>query len=1238
MNKTQLNLILTICLIGGLLFGAKSCIGRSGNKTKIGSSDIPVFTINAPSNLSATAISFTQINLSWSDNSNNEDGFEIWRSIPPTNTDYSLLATVPSGMLSYSDTSVTSSNIYYYRVRAYNTIGDYSVYSNEANAFAFDYAWLPPFVAVVAGIDFSLALASNGTLWAWGLNNLGQLGIGDFSNRILPNLIASDFNSELFNNIAVVDAYNHVIARKTNGTLWAWGANESSQLGLGDDFDTPAPAQIGTDSDWSIVSAGGNHTLALKTTGTMWSWGDNTIGQLGLGDTIMRTTPTQVGTQTNWFAVTAGLDYTIGLKTNPDPDEIGGTIWAWGWNYSGQLGLGDYGEATRRKTPSQVGAQSDWSAVSAGTDHTIALKTDRTLWVWGDNWYGQLGFGTSGWAPVVDIPNRVWPETDWSRISAGYYYTTAIKANSSGGAGGTLWSWGRNSSISSWFTGQLGREGDQTRPGQVGTQTDWSIVSAGYIHTIALTTNGSIWVWGNNGLGQLGLGDNINRTIPYPLGGPIAPVSLSLIVISSSQINLSWTDNSFNETGFIIERKTGVTGEWQQIGTVGANITSYSDAEALPGNTYYYRVCAYNSFGNSLYSNEPSEIPILFSPSILPLRVISSAQINVFWADNSPDESGFQIERKIDITGTWGTTFTVGANVTSFSDTTVSTGNTYYYRVRAFNALTTSEYTDETTPALSTPSNLLLSIASANQIDFSWLDNSSDESGFQIERRISTGTWDTVFIVGANVTSFADTTVSPGNIYYYHVRAFNAFINSAYSYEITPSLANPTLLTIISISTTQINLSWQDNSSDEDGFKIERKTTRYGTWIEIGTTGAGITTYSDITPDGFAPFTYYYRVKAYNNFANSAYSNEITAAISGNWSVTAGGDSFTLALKSDDTLWEWGDNQKGQLGLGNTTKSLYPIRVGIDSDWVKIAAGNAYTINIKANGTIWGWGDNYSGQLGINQAYNYKKTPTQIGTQSDWSAVAAGNAHTLAVKTNGTLWAWGGNYHAALGDGTVDNRFTPRQIGIDSDWAIVEAGYYYSLALKTNSDGSVGTLWAWGWNSIGQLGLGDYTQRNTPTQIGNQSDWMAITAGTQHTISLKTNGTIWSWGSNYYGSLGLGDTLDRNMPTQIGIQTQWSKVAVGSSHTVTLKRDGTIWVWGYNLVGQLGLGDSGDVTQRLIPTQLGNQTDWITLGAGGMHSLAIKTNGTLWAWGYNGSGELGLGDKIDKNIPTLVGE
>ena len=341
-----------------------------------------------------------------------------------------------------------------------------------------------------------------------------------------------------------------------------------------------------------------------------------------------------------------------------------------------------------------------------------------------------------------------------------------------------------------------------------------------------------------------------------------------------------------------------------------------------------------------------------------------------------------------------------------------------------------------------------------------------------------------------------------------------------------------------------------------------------------------------------------------------------------------------FAQTATQSLWAWGNNYFGQLGLGNNSgyDTTSATRV-LDSSSIKvIKSGYAHTVKIKNDGTLWAWGRNDYGQLGLGDSKNYN-IPKKVGTDTNWINVGTGMYHTLAIKKDGTLWSWGRNIYGQLGLGNYTDYNSPQQIDTASDWLDIAITLDGSYAIKNN-----GTLWSWGVNQYGQLGLGNSTTYNSPHQVGSDSNWHKVTCNASHALAIKNDGTLWGWGSNAYCQLGLGNSTTStnfNIPQQVGTDSTWVDISTGYLHTIGIKSDGTLWSWGYNGNGQLGLGSNTLVYNS--PTKLGVESSWKTVSTMYAHNIAMKKNGTLWSWGYNGNGQLGLGNKTNYNSPQQIG-
>jgi alpha-tubulin suppressor-like RCC1 family protein len=340
-----------------------------------------------------------------------------------------------------------------------------------------------------------------------------------------------------------------------------------------------------------------------------------------------------------------------------------------------------------------------------------------------------------------------------------------------------------------------------------------------------------------------------------------------------------------------------------------------------------------------------------------------------------------------------------------------------------------------------------------------------------------------------------------------------------------------------------------------------------------------------------------------------------------------------LSEPGDLQAWAWGCNGQGRLGDGSVTNQSSPVSVvGGFSDWCEISAGSFHSLAVRTDGTAWAWGNNSSGQLGDGTTTARSSPVSVVGGFADWCEVSAGRYHSLAVRTDGTAWAWGCNGQGRLGDGSVTNQSSPVSVvGGFADWCEVSAGSYHSLAVRTD-----GTAWSWGFNGDGQLGDGSVTNQSSPVSVvGGFADWCEISAGGFHSLAVRTDGTAWAWGFNGQGRLGDGSVTNRSSPVSVvGGFADWCQVSGGRFHSLAVRTDGSAWAWGFNGQGRLG---DGSVTNRTSPVSVvGGFGDWCEISAGYSHSLAVRTDGTAWAWGYNHRGQLGDLTVTSRTSPVSV--
>tara|TARA_B100001094_G_C18136335_1_gene775296 strand:+ start:23 stop:1216 length:1194 start_codon:yes stop_codon:yes gene_type:complete len=340
-----------------------------------------------------------------------------------------------------------------------------------------------------------------------------------------------------------------------------------------------------------------------------------------------------------------------------------------------------------------------------------------------------------------------------------------------------------------------------------------------------------------------------------------------------------------------------------------------------------------------------------------------------------------------------------------------------------------------------------------------------------------------------------------------------------------------------------------------------------------------------------------------------------------------------------------GSNSYGTLGLNSRQGRSSPTQ--LTGTWSKIsAAGSSRSFfGLKTDGTAWAWGNSSAyGILGLNNNIS-RSSPTQLPGTTWGSQFTCDDTSSFWIKTDGTLWAWGGDTYGMLGlnQGPTAKKSSPTQIGTNTTWSSVVTGSGSANALKTD-----GTLWAWGRNYAGELGLNQKASPflhgiSSPTQIPGTT-WKTLGKAASTSIATKTDGTLWMWGNDQFGKLGQNTNgVQRSSPIQVGTNTTWDKVCYSPSHILAIKTDNTLWSWGYNQYGPLGQNQAKAQLYAISsPIQIPG-TNWSQIAGGYLTSSATKTDGTLWTWGENEGGQLGLNDQggapgygTSRSSPTQV--
>jgi alpha-tubulin suppressor-like RCC1 family protein len=356
----------------------------------------------------------------------------------------------------------------------------------------------------------------------------------------------------------------------------------------------------------------------------------------------------------------------------------------------------------------------------------------------------------------------------------------------------------------------------------------------------------------------------------------------------------------------------------------------------------------------------------------------------------------------------------------------------------------------------------------------------------------------------------------------------------------------------------------------------------------------------------------------------------------------------------------WGNGQYGQLGDGNFyLNPPYGVATAVPVSGLTtvtaIAGGVYHSLALKSDGTVWAWGQGYIGQLGDGNFYTTGNlgvaTPVQVSGLTTVTAIAGGKNHCLALKSDGTVWAWGQGYYGQLGDGNFYTTgytgvATPVQVSGLTSVTAIAGGDLHSLALKSD-----GTVWAWGWGYFGQLGDGNLYESlprgvAAPVQVSGLTAVTAIAGGGDHSLALKSDGTVWAWGNGGWGQLGDGIFYSRGTftnplnpgvatPVQVSGLTAVTAIAGGGLHSLALTSDGMVWAWGNGQEGELGDGNFYTIPPSGVatPVKVSGLTAVTAIAGGSLHSLALKSDGTVWSWGDGAEGQLGDGN-FYTNLPN----
>ena len=1195
-------------------------------------------------------------------------------------------------------------------------------------------------VVVAAGASHSLALDDQSRVWAWGANSYGQLGDGSTTSRNRPARVnLAPLNGSTVMAIAV--GQYHSLALDDQGRLWAWGTNSYGQLGDGSTTGKSNPVLVNLSplngSTVVAVAAGENHSLALDDQGRLWAWGYNGYGQLGNGSTTNRSNPVQVDlTPLNGskiVAIAVGANHSLVLDDQ-------GRLWAWGTNAYGQLGDDT---TTNRPSPVQVNLAplngSKIVAVAAGGAHSLALDDQGRLWAWGYSLNGQLGDGSTAnrLAPVevrsaflffgerASLPGysghdfrqayQVASLSDEQQLLLTIRPPRGASAFLSEGNAGALtqkltftgntktsvdvqcgnpdpdWelqgdAWPLLGAVQLWavdpLSGDASRLLDEKWLSCFSPQATYNRITVRSYRSLFVDDGGQAWTWGSNASGVSG---DDGGTTPRP-----SPVSVDLTPLNGDQIVTvaagyshflaidnqghlwGWGSNVSGQLGDSFASRTSPAlvnlaslngSKVVAIAAGGAHSLALDDF----GRLWAWGDNGYGQLGDGSFASRTS--PVLVD--LTPLNGSNVATV----------AAGYSHSLAIDDQGrlwAWGTNSygQLGDGSTTYRPSpvlvnlsplngskvvTVAGGYDHSLaiddqgRVWAWGYNVSGQLGDGSTTNRSSPVQVDLTPLSGSTVVavaagashslalddqnrlWAWgsgpLGNDNATSSLrpvQVDLSPLKGS-----VVVAVVAGYAHSLVLDdlGRLWAWGGNAYGQLGDGSNTNQLKPVLVMGERLS----DAGRTDLPGYSAGGAGKGFRQAYQV------IGFGVKGRFLLTIRP--PRGASAFFSEGSLGALTQSLAATGNANVSVDVQcdtpdPNWAIQ--GDAWPLAGAAQ--LWAV-DPLSGAASQLLDEKRLACLSLLKTSNG--IAAGTFHTLYSNGEGHVWAWGSNYGGALGDGSSTN-RLSPVPVDLTSlngsKVVAVSAGYGSSLALDDQGTLWAWGSNSSGQLGDGSRADRTKPVAVDLaplnGSVVVAVSTRSFLSLALDDQS-----RLWAWGANFYGQLGDGSTTSRNRPVPVDlvplNGSTVVAVSAGGSHSLARDDQGRLWAWGANNYGQLGDGSTTNRSSPVLVDLVPLNGSAVVtvlaGEDHSLAIDDQGRLWAWGYNGYGQLGDGStinrSSPVLVNLSPL---NGSKVVAVAAGSQHSLALDDQGRLWAWGYNYYGQLGNGTTTARSVPVPV--
>lgn len=690
----------------------------------------------------------------------------------------------------------------------------------------------------------------------------------------------------------------------------------------------------------------------------------------------------------------------------------------------------------------------------------VRPRGDQRLRFTGDSAHGQGGTNLTGLEPRTVAA----PQSSWATADTGADHTCGTLAD------GTLWCWGGNTQ------GQLGDGGtdDATAPQQVGADTDWAFVSAGDRTTCALRTDATLWCWGDGAAGRLGQGDTSDRTAPARVGTDADWTSVSVggghVCGVRGGALWCWGENGAGQLGLgdITDRdvpaQVGTSTDWASV-SAG---TDHTCGVRAGFSLWCWGSNVHGALGVGSTDDHPDPQQVGFLTDWVTVtagdgQTCASGADQDLWCWGRGDRGQVGHGARTDRTSP----VDVGDGI-GWTSVAAGDGWTCALRLGGLSCWGTNVEAGLGGPASDGPA--------APETYAPWTLPSPE--------------WTSVSVGGAHGCGLAD----PGLLLCF---------GSDSAGQLGRPVTKTTLARVGTLSTRWSSISASDGAA-------------CGLRADLSLWCWGETSTGRLPTGGSAP---------------SARPQKVETTRS--WSEVSLGATSGCAIGTDGSLWCWGSRHDGQVGDG-TANDAGPVgltKVGAATGWARVSVGGSHACAVRTDGSLWCWGDGFGGALGLGGLTD-RSVPTRVGTERTWNDVAAGDFVTCATRTDGTLWCWGErSAGAGAGLGLTEltgSEHTPAKVGTATSWRSVSLGTGFGCATRLD-----GTLWCWGDGADGRTGLGAQTPQGTPAQVGGGTTWTAVSAGDAHACGLQSDGTAWCWGRGALGRLGQGDQVTQTSPVHV---------------------------------------------------------------------------------------------------------